>query len=238
MVQTLTRVDVPEAQSVVEFDEVAFQAKEVLGYGLPKLQLTAENERISQQNALYAAMKELDIRPFDEKQVSQYKAKMARRHTPLSSKFSFAWQFVFGFGLSFGPPLVCALSGIARLCVGPGLFGEVFLASGIGTGALLIIVLSYIFRDKSKDSKEDEPETVPVAEWKLIPIQDYRGIVPEFVLQTAIDLKTRCPVAAFYIDELVESRRKLDPFLVVRCVGLQKHIEVWNEPEFKQKRVL
>ena len=61
-------------------------------------------------------------------------------------------------------------------------------------------------------------------------------MVPEFALQTAVDLKERCPKASFYIEELGIKLRRLDPFLVVEYAGLRYYVEVWNEPNFEQKR--
>jgi len=71
--------------------------------------------------------------------------------------------------------------------------------------------------------------------------------VPEFVLQTALDVKKIDPSCVLYVDQLIaipaeRTKREpisLDPFLVaVTQDGQEHYLEVWNEPGFKQQRMI
>jgi hypothetical protein len=73
------------------------------------------------------------------------------------------------------------------------------------------------------------------AEWEVVCIKGYHLPIPEFALQTAIDVKTACPEVALFIEEL---RTTKDPFLVAKLGGETYYLEVWNEPGFKQERVV
>ena len=81
---------------------------------------------------------------------------------------------------------------------------------------------------------------VATAKWRRITLSSYGKPVPEFALQTAVDIAehTGTSEVDFYIDQLVVNERTLDPFLVVRCKKdtTDYYLEVWNEPKFKQER--
>jgi hypothetical protein len=77
--------------------------------------------------------------------------------------------------------------------------------------------------------------------WRTSSLHAYAKPVPEFVLRKCLQIKKREPAAAFFVDELVEVHRTLDPFLVVTLGGDLPlpgadfaHIEVWDEPEFEK----
>lgn len=56
--------------------------------------------------------------------------------------------------------------------------------------------------------------------------------IPEFALQTAVDIKTHCPGVHLYVEEAFIEERVVDPFLVAIDHGEKFYLEVWNEPGF------
>lgn len=74
-------------------------------------------------------------------------------------------------------------------------------------------------------------------EWQFIRIENYNSPIPEFALQTAMDVKEHCSDVTIYVQELQESKDKIDPFLVlVSPDNKHYYVEVWNEPKFKSYR--
>ena len=70
--------------------------------------------------------------------------------------------------------------------------------------------------------------------WILIPVNRYKKRIPEFVLQTAIDVKSQFRCVELFVEEL---QNNPDPFLVLRLPnGKFLYLEVWNEPGFKKIR--
>ena len=71
-------------------------------------------------------------------------------------------------------------------------------------------------------------------------IANYTGYVPVHVLNTALQVRTACPSAAFYIDELTLEVAQIprplpDPFLKVSLGSESYYIAVWDEREFEAK---
>lgn len=46
------------------------------------------------------------------------------------------------------------------------------------------------------------PGTYVKARWRIIPLQDFEGEVPDFVLSKALEIKERMPEAQFEVEEL------------------------------------
>lgn len=99
------------------------------------------------------------------------------------------------------------------------------------------------FTDESVDAyREAKEKKNPGFSWEDCPIEEYTRPIPEFALQTAMDLKKLLPGATFQIDELVEDKNVGDPFLVMTYPGddgdeYLYYMEVWNEPGFSGERV-
>jgi hypothetical protein len=74
--------------------------------------------------------------------------------------------------------------------------------------------------------------------WRQIPLGEYRKPIPEFALQTAVDLKRACPRAMLNVEELQTGSPKADPFLTVFDPQTQRnyYLEVWDEPSFSKER--
>jgi len=90
-------------------------------------------------------------------------------------------------------------------------------------------------------------ETLFTARWSSDPINHYRGEVPGFVLERALQLKSALPLAQFYVEEMHESYTNLkteysppapDPFMWVQYKGINVYLDVWNEPSFEGRRTV
>jgi hypothetical protein len=84
-----------------------------------------------------------------------------------------------------------------------------------------------------------EKESRKAKTWHRVSLEEYRGVIPEFALITALRLKDVLPTALFFVDELRIKQLPSDPFLVLINSGGDKkeyYIEVWDEPGFKAMR--
>jgi hypothetical protein len=74
------------------------------------------------------------------------------------------------------------------------------------------------------------------AQWQCTPIEEYRGYVPDFALQKAIEIKKVLPRAQIIIEHLKDSP---DPFMLVRTGDTWSdkgyYVEVWDEPGFENR---
>ncbi len=84
-----------------------------------------------------------------------------------------------------------------------------------------------------KASKEERGFASSIV-WSRKPLDKYEGMVPEFALQRALDIKKECPKAKFHVDALTKVP---DPFLVVTLGDEEFFVDVWMEPDFHAKRV-
>jgi hypothetical protein len=71
------------------------------------------------------------------------------------------------------------------------------------------------------------------ATWRVVPLKNYEGDVPEFVLSRALEIKERMPSAEFEVEELRVEKR-YDPLLVVSCGRERFYIDVWDERDLEQ----
>lgn len=224
--------DQRELEQLYAFDQLAQTAAGTLGYKelltqLPKLRKTIE-KRVS----LRKAMAELSIEPFNVKAVERYQSKAARRATPLSTK-AIEWAMATAVLLFLGTGVTFIISLVACIvCVfAEALTVPTWLATITWTSLGVTTVATYIGIQATGERE------LTYAEWIPIPISEYTRLIPEFALQTAVDLKAKCPEAEFFIEELQLKGRTLDPCLVVHDTEGNKHyLEVWNEPGFIQKR--
>ena len=155
----------------------------------------------------------LGIQPFDDDAVEAYKRRKERR----ANKWMFVWLGVALVGMvSIAPFSVMAHMVNGWWGIG-GLVGLVALVGGFVTAC-----------------------NVRIHEWSWRELQLYSSPVPEFALQTAIDVSRELGLPhahEWFVDELrARQRPAADPFLVLRCAGREFYLEVWNEPDFKAKR--
>lgn len=239
MAQTLVREpldlesDKNELEQLYSFDDLAAAAAEHLGYtalikNLPALR-AATRDRVS----LKQAMADLGVAPFNNRDVARYQTKMARVHTPLTT-WALIFSHNFAFGLFIGGLAALSVSGASCLIlyaisVVPAWLSQICWGGLVTAMIGCLVGAAFVIATNGK--------TITYAEWRAIPIELYHRPIPEFALQTAVDIKQRCPEARFVIEELQFKQRTLDPFLAVRdSEGNTYYLEVWNEPRFVQKR--
>ncbi len=80
-------------------------------------------------------------------------------------------------------------------------------------------------------------------EWFQIQLSSYEREIPEFALSRALELHKELPSAEFYVDELEEKISQVrsrydDPFLFMVYGKESYYLDVWDEPEFEQRRVI
>lgn len=161
---------------------------------------------------------EKQIDPFTQKSVAEYKRRRRRsdnwRHIPRVGTFWTSLAFA-AFALSFGFVSGCATEPSAR-----GFFGAL---AGI-TGVLSIVFMASTIAFDGLT-------------WQLSSLYHYGRMMPEFALQTAVDIKSQFADAELFICELIHKQTVIDPFLVLRLPdGRELYLEVWNEPGFKKTR--
>jgi hypothetical protein len=74
------------------------------------------------------------------------------------------------------------------------------------------------------------------ATWRVVPLQNYEGEIPEFALSHALEIKQRIPSAEFEIEELRVDKR-YDPFLIACCGSERFYIDVWEEGDFEESHI-
>jgi hypothetical protein len=78
------------------------------------------------------------------------------------------------------------------------------------------------------------PGTYVQATWHTVPLRDYDGEVPEYVLSRALEVKEKMPNAEFEVQELRVAKR-YDPFLIVYCGRERFYIDAWDEKPFEEE---
>jgi hypothetical protein len=194
-----------------DIDPIVEQAKTSLGYNFP-----------GRSRELEDALAKIGVQPFTARTVERYKLKKrVSQRDGIGTAIFFCITFGIGFGvmaIGFTIGWACAaaefkIENIASLyAVSAGLF--------LTSTGLMIFAMSH----------------GPQAEWVKIAISEYKKPVPEFALQTAVNLNAICPRVSLSVEEMQKTEDK-DPFLVASLDGASYYLEVWNEPGFKQERV-
>lgn len=70
--------------------------------------------------------------------------------------------------------------------------------------------------------------------WCRVMLGDCQNEVPLFALRKAVQVKKACPEAMLQVDELVEEKKLIDPFLVAILDDECYYLEVWKEPKFEE----
>ena len=203
-----------EPLEVEEVDQaLADEASELLHYQNAKQSLAHAGQ------SLRKAMKELDIRPFTIESIKKYKSKQLWKANIRVYKAA---------AVGFGAAILGAAIMSATIAYGVAAWGVpgVVLAI-IGTIGGLACILS-----------NDPPKGLERRSWQREWLSGTSVAVPEFALQTAIDIKKRVPGVLFAVEHLAEVRNPIqaDPFLVAIFNGEAFYLEVWNEPGYKQQR--
>lgn len=216
---------------------LAQEAKQYLGYLYGADVAERVDSAMSQRKQIRDVLIELDVRPFSPETVETYKRQKAKEAAgPLGC-------FVDRFNDALEIPF-CILAVVAALCgIAWGLSWIPVLAGVWGTYCGWIAVSSLIVAVMCLISHGILSEVVAQPVWWRIPFKDYKAPIPEYVLQTGIDIKKRCSDAVLMVEGLVLEKRQLDPFLILKLPTIEEdvfqylHLEVWEEPSFSAKRI-
>ncbi len=197
-------------------DELADEAFQLLGYATTQ----AKTKRFE---VLKRTMADLDIRPFTEKSVESYQKSCEIAPNPVVAAIV---NFASGFGVLSA--IICLpILVISAVSLNASLSFYLAVTVLIGGGSL---ISGAVFGDRFLVERV----------WLMHDLAHYTEPVPEFALQTAVDIKKRHPEVSFYICSLEENRMVLDPFLVMRVPYghwyRDYYLEVWSEPKFSGER--
>jgi hypothetical protein len=224
MLQMLERCAAQPIQS--EEAQFAETVREKLGYKLPQNSLPADDVKLYQK---------IQLMPFTPESVERYKAKAKRKAE--NGEFGKAVANLGGglmiislLALFFGW-VSCFLNTISGVKPEAAELGYLLTIGGL---ALLLVTGCMFWFTSGLAAK---------ATWKTMSLREYISPVPEFVLQTAVDIQSQNPHAKFFIHYLETEKMTVDPFLIVilHPDGSRHrldYIEVWNEPGFKGKRMV
>ncbi|MEW4565845.1 hypothetical protein AB1K70_25235 [Bremerella sp. JC770] len=200
-------------------DELADEAGELLGYTL----LARQKREARRLRTLEQTLAEYDIRPFTPRSVRKYKEACEVNPSTL-------WPRVVDsvMGLSF----MLAMGAMGGLFFSA-LLMDTMLSFYCAVTVIGGVVLGFVFANLSNPS-------LVRRQWKLHELAAFTEPVPEYALQTALDIKKKHPCVSFYVDVLEENRIVVDPFLVMRVhsgnVIQDYYLEVWNESAFCGER--
>ncbi|WDI45050.1 hypothetical protein [Bremerella sp. P1] len=199
-------------------DELAQEASELLGYTL----LAKKKREARRQTTLEQTMAEYDIRPFTPESVRKYKQ-------ACEIKPSMFWPTVVEsvLGLTF-TVILGAMGGLFFSALLMNTMVSYYCALTIVGGVVVGILFTYFSSPLVR------------REWRMLELASYPEPVPEYALQTALDIKKKHPGVSFYVDVLEEKSVVVDPFLVMRVQSgnmiQDYYIEVWNESAFSGQR--
>lgn len=170
-----------ELDRLYTFDHLAEDAAKKLNYGVLQKQLPKLRQETKEKVLLRKATAELDIQPFDHVSVALYQIKAARRATPLRTRIcqcllgASVLSFVFG-GLTFIASFLLVI--------------PCWLFASVPDGLPLIWLVSMVVTVLGLSGiVVCEKVKVAYASWVSIPISEYPRPIPEFALQTAVDLQ-------------------------------------------------
>jgi hypothetical protein len=195
------------------------EAQAVLGYH----GLYQERIKTRQRKSLRRTLIDLDVRPFTRASVEAYKQSCAQDGSRRLAEAALV-GLVVGMLASLVALLVLVFSALLGFASVAFYAALVFLAS-----TTTAVVCGQI---ESRYSRERT--------WTMRELSLYSEPIPEFALQTAVDIKKAHPEVEFYVCTLEENRVVVDPFLVLRSRAGDEvrdyYLEVWNESKFCGRR--
>jgi hypothetical protein len=233
---------------------LAQRAKEAIGYSAPKRHLdTMVQTRVwlRQQGKPDEALMEffrngLTIMPFRPETVARYKAAVIKKSRPKRVKL---WWLCAAIGLA-GAVIggaVCLL----MLLITIGVCAEEGSVGGFFMLVLSLICVGITGALGNLFTRARHRFGWVNGTWARVPLRGYKGLIPEFATQTALDVEKELGKdTRLYIDEFrggSYSLRRfspsllqrldmwLDPFLVLQYNGTDHYLEVWNEPGFDKR---
>jgi hypothetical protein len=193
------------------------QVEETLDYDLGR-HLDINKDK----NLFEAFLIEKDIRPFTQDSVDKYKAFVIKSLNP---NWYVRWCSEIPDRASFFGSVGCAIA-----------LAAIIMSLCFNWYAVPVCFLSAIVFSMSAFTLYQgiRSHNIDYYQWHRQPLHDYTGIVPDFALQTALDIKRKFKGVRFYVEFVGHSIP--DPFLV--CYNNKNYyLEVWNEPKFKQERI-
>ena len=215
-----------DQEGLIDFTPLANEAAKLLGYGVLKKGLVNAQKSKEQTAPLRQALFSLGIQPFTASSVAAYKEEKNRTCKPARERVGDAIGMTSVGGLMIIVPCFAVSGLVCTISHFPGwIFTSItwLVTSAIICGAGIIIGVMIHGTEETKTG------------WNPVPISNYPEPIPEFALQTAVDVKKACPEANFFIEELVVKKIP-DPFLVAELAGEKYYLEVWNEPGFEKVR--
>ena len=90
-----------------------------------------------------------------------------------------------------------------------------------------------LWRKKAIDPGYMRTHIIDVS-WRRIALNKCTEEVPLFALRKAVQVKKALPEVILEVDELIEEKKLIDPFLVARLEDETYYLEVWKEPKFEE----
>jgi len=208
------------APAVNEDAVVALEKRDLLELSRSVLGYSFVTPEVKPENPMLKSLREMGHRPFTTKSADEYMVAMKKAH---SSWRASGWVDIIGTCAIIAALILTVIACISNHY---DLAATKWLFAGAATGAIVFVACLVIALGSN----------VKVASWIQIPIAEYKKPIPGFVLETAIELKQRCPGADIWIKELVLGEKPLDPFLGAGCDSVSLYLEVWDEPTFKGER--
>ena len=192
-------------------DKLAEQAVNILGYKNLRM-------KVKTPGSLAQTLRSLDIKPFTIQSVTDYKR--------LRADGAVNWNKWMRIIIGISMPFVCFfsmwnlgkwLNWTTDNISGSSIAAGIFLG---GAGCVYFIAWAGSFRQRR--------------EWFLCDISLYKGDIPEYVLNKAIQVKQSCPDCKLTVEYLVQNTNyvSLDPFLIAQLKDETYYIEVWDEDGF------
>lgn len=221
--------------------DFADQVANTLGYTRLKsqqkdqIETEKRDKRIAEEDKqLLTALKELDIMPFTKVSIAKYKKMRVRQATPRVNKI-FDWAIAL-LVISGTIAATSLLTGMIMHAMHMEAAQTAFIGCLMAIPAVICIIVGCCVENDVQNIEK---------RWETYGFPNYDKDIPEFVLQSALDIKEKCPDLdlQFRIEELrlihLPRPRIPDPFLVVNVAyGPWRYIEVWNEPGFKAERMV
>jgi hypothetical protein len=219
--------------------ELAERACQLLRYDEARKQLKRATTAQRVRERLRGSLEKHDIRPFATESVERYKAAQL---AAVDGPFVAAMRW---WAQSYSGMVACCGGAIATLVLL--IISAVFSSAAcLGMSLLTLLLAGSVLVAFAISNSIDSRY-----EWVTSPLSLYRRPIPEYALQTAVDIASDCPDVQIRVDELVyippaEQRRArqraLDPLLYILLPAADSdtqrlYLEVWNEPRFDVPRV-
>lgn len=216
---------------------LAKEAEQHLGYRYGADIAEHIDSAMDQRQQVRDVLIELDLRPFSPETVETYKRQKLREATgPLGLFADRLWAALdLPLGVLAAVAIFCGVAwGLSWI---PALTGTWGIYCGwTAVGSLVVMAMCCVV-----GGILDGSATRPV--WRRMKFSNYEAPIPEYVLQTGIDIKKRCCNAVLMVEGLVLEKRQLDPFLILKLPTAEEgtfqylYLEVWEEPSFSARRI-